>query len=107
MTTKIDKMMTLDEFEENYLRNHPHEIDAYLKLTFEELAKDKDLNTALATLRVIAKVKGMGETAKQIGMTRQGLQKALSPNGNPTLSTFRNILESFGYRLSVEKIVGE
>ena len=107
MNKRINEMATLDEVEETYLRNHPQEIDAYLKLTFEELAKDKDLNTALATLRVIAKVKGMGETAKQIGMTRQGLQKALSPNGNPTLSTFHKILESFGYRLSVEKIAGE
>lgn len=100
-------MATLDDVEETYLRNHPHKIDAYLKLTFEELAKDGDLNIALATLRVIVKVKGMGETAKQIGITRQGLQKALSPSGNPTVSTFRKILETLGYRLSVEKIAGE
>lgn len=107
MNKRIADMATLDDVEETYLRNHPHEIDAYLKLTFEELAKDGDLNIALATLRVIVKVKGMGETAAQIGMTRQGLQKALSPKGNPTVNTFNKVLNSFGYRLSVEKLAGE
>ena len=107
MKERMKKMVTLDEFEERYLRNHPHEIDSYLKFIFEALAEDGDVKATLATLRVIAKVKGMGETAKQIGMTRQGLQKALSPNGNPTIDTFNKVLNSFGYRLSVEKIAGQ
>lgn len=107
MNKRIDEMATLDEVEETYLRNHPQEIDAYLKLTFDDLLNSDDHKAALASLRIIAKVKGISETAKQIGMTRQGLQKALSPDGNPTLSTFRNIIESFGYRLKVEKIAGE
>lgn len=98
---------TLDDVEERYLREHPDAVDTYLEMTFEEFAKDADISVLLATLRVIVKVKGMGETAEHIGMSRQGLQKALSPRGNPTVSTFNKVLNSFGYRLSVEKLAGE
>lgn len=104
---KYKNFATLDEVEERYLLSNPKQIDAYLELLFEALAEDGDVKATLASLRIIAKVKGMGETAKQIGMTRQGLQKALSPNGNPTIDTFNKVLNSFGYRLSVEKIAGQ
>jgi len=101
---KYKSFATLDEVEERYLLSNPNQIDVYLEHIFEELAANGDVKATLASLRNIAKVKGMGETAKQIGMTRQGLQKALSPNGNPTIATFNKVLNSFGYRLSIAKI---
>lgn len=104
---KYKNFATLDEVEERYLLSNPKQIDAYLEHLFEELAEDGDVKATLASLRVIAKVKGMSETAKQIGMTRQGLQKALSPKGNPSIATFSKVLSSFGYRLKVEKVAGE
>ena len=104
---KYKNYATLAQVEERYLRDHPEQIDEYLAGLFEAFSQDGDLKASLASLRVIVKVKGMSETADQIGMTRQGLQKALSPKGNPTVSTFNKVLNSFGYRLSVEKLAGE
>lgn len=104
---KYKNYATLDQVEERYLREHPEQIDEYLDGLFEEFSEDGDLQATLASLRLIVKVKGISETAEHIGMSRQGLQKALSPKGNPTVSTFNKVLNSFGYRLSVEKLAGE
>ncbi len=61
--------------------NHPEELDDYLAEIFDEYASDGDSASLLASLRVIAKVKGITTIAKETGMTRQGLQKALSSKG--------------------------
>ncbi len=95
---------TLDNVEEGYFREHPHEIDSYVSEIFSEYANDGDSGALLASLRIIAKVKGISELAKQTGMTRQGLQKALSSKGNPRLDNVNSIMGALGYRLTPEKI---
>ncbi|WP_416212030.1 DNA-binding protein [Nostoc sp. ChiVER01] len=72
------KFRTLDEFEEEYLRKHPEEIDDYLTEIFQEYAEDNDSGALLASLRVVARVRGISEIAEQTGMTRRGLQKAFN-----------------------------
>ncbi|MGB3636911.1 MAG: hypothetical protein WBA39_04875 [Rivularia sp. (in: cyanobacteria)] len=74
------KFRTLDEFEEEYFIEHPEEIDDYFTEIFQEYALDNDSGALLASLRIIARVRGISETAEQVGMTRRGLQKALSIN---------------------------
>jgi probable addiction module antidote protein len=95
---------TLDNLEESYFRDHPQEIDSYVAEIFSEYATDGDSSALLASLRVIAKVKGITQLAKQTGMTRQGLQKALSSKGNPRLDNVNSIMSALGYRLTAEKI---
>jgi probable addiction module antidote protein len=95
---------TLDNLEESYFRDHPKEIDSYVSEIFSEYASDGDSAALLASLRIIAKVKGITELAKQTGMTRQGLQKALSSKGNPRLDNVNSIMGALGYRLTAEKI---
>jgi HTH-type transcriptional regulator/antitoxin HigA len=95
---------TLDNVEEGYFREHPQEIDSYGSEIFSEYANDGDSGALLASLRIIAKVKGISELAKQTGMTRQGLQKALSSKGNPRLDNVNSIMGALGYRLTPEKI---
>ncbi|MEH2048805.1 MULTISPECIES: hypothetical protein [unclassified Nostoc] len=48
------KFKTLDEFEEEYCRKHPEEIDDYLTEIFQEYAEDNDYGALLASLRVVA-----------------------------------------------------
>ncbi len=95
---------TLDSVEEDYFRQHPHEVDAYLSEIFDEYAQDGDSASLLASLRVIAKVKGISALAVETGMTRQGLQKALSSRGNPRFDNINAIIRALGYRLTPEKI---
>lgn len=98
------KYRTLDNIEEDYFRKHPREVDSYLAEMFDEYAKDGDSSALLASLRIIAKVKGISALAEQTGMTRQGLQKALSSKGNPRLDNISSIMHALGYRLTPKRL---
>lgn len=102
MTDK--KYRSLDEVETEYFRNNPNEIEAYIGEIFEEYAELGDTAALLSSLRVIAKVKGLTNIARQIGLTRQGLQKALSSKGNPRLENINSIMQAIGYQLMPKKI---
>lgn len=95
---------TLDDIEEQYFRDHPDEIEPYLSEIFEEYAQDGNSAALLASLRVIARVKGVSSLAEETGMTRQGLQKALSEKGNPRLDNINSIMHAMGYRLMPSKM---
>ncbi len=98
------KYKTLDAVEAAYFHNHPEEVDAYIQDIFEEYAQTRDASALLASLRVIAKVKGLSDIAAHIGVTRQGLQKALSAKGNPRFENINAIMNAFGYQLMPQKI---
>ena len=67
-------------------------------------SEDNDTGALLAGLRVIARVRGVGDMADRVGMTRQGLQKALSDEGNPRFSNITSIVQAMGYRLVPQKL---
>jgi HTH-type transcriptional regulator / antitoxin HigA len=98
------KMRTLDEFSEEYFRDHPEEIDDYLTEIFQDFAEDNDTGVLLASLRIIARVHGVSDMAAQIGMSRQGIQKALSDDGNPRLGNVTSIMKAMGYCLIPQKL---
>lgn len=95
---------TFGEIEEEYLRHHPEEIDDYITIIFEEYARDHDTGALLASLRRISRVKGVTTTAEAAGMTRKGLQKALSEKGNPKFENINAIMHAMGYRLIPQKL---
>ncbi len=98
------KLQTFGNYEEEYFRKHPEEIDSYLKTIFEEWAKDGDTGALLASLRTISRVKGVSALAEETGMSRQGIQHALSEKGNPRLESINAIMHAMGYRLIPEKL---
>ena len=98
------KFRTLDELEADYFWKHPDEIDSYVNEIFEEYAVDGNSTALLASLRIIAQVKGITALASETGMTRQGIQKALSSKGNPRLDNINSIMQALGYRLAPQKI---
>ena len=63
-------------------------------------AKEGTPEDLLRAINAVARARGMTETVKEAGITREGLYKALSPNGNPTFSTVWNILHAIGYTLT-------
>lgn len=69
----------------------------YLAAAFE----DGDTQLIKAALSDVARARGMSEIAKQAGLSRQGIYKALSDEGNPSLETLSSILKTFGAKLSV------
>jgi len=95
---------TLDDIESDYFSKHPDEIDVYIDEIFDEYAQTADTAALLASLRTIVKVKGITDIASQIGITRQGLQKALSSKGNPRLENINAIMQAIGYKLMPQKL---
>jgi len=61
--------------------------------------EEDDPALVAAALGDIARAKGMGELAKQTGLGRESLYKALSPEGNPELATVLKVLKALGLRL--------
>jgi len=90
---------TLEEVSVEYFTQHPDEIEAFLNEIFADYAQDGDSDVLLSALRIIARVKGISTLAEKVGMTRQGLQKALSANGNPRLDNVNAIMRAMGYQL--------
>jgi len=98
------KYRSFSEATENYYLENPEEIEDFLKITFEEYAQDNDMGALLSALRIVSRAKGISAIAKEIGITRQGLQKALSTKGNPRLESITSIMQALGYRLVPEKL---
>jgi probable addiction module antidote protein len=73
----------------------PSRISAYLEVAFE----DGDPALIAAALGDIARAKGMTQIAAQAGVTREALYKALSPTGDPRLSTFLGVMKALGIKL--------
>ncbi len=97
-------LRTLDTVEADYLRDHPDEMEEYMSVIFEEYARDGNTGALLASLRTMSKVKGITTTAREAGLSRKGLQKALSEKGNPKFESINAIMHALGYRLSPRKL---
>jgi probable addiction module antidote protein len=96
---------TISEVEEEYLRKHPDEMDDYITVLFDEYAESGDAAALLSSLRIVSRVKGVSQIAEASGLSRKGVQKALSENGNPQFSSVNAILNAMGYRLAPQKLM--
>ena len=76
----------------------PEAIAAYLEGAFA----DGDPAEIADALGVVARARGMTTVAEQTGLSRQALYKALSDEGNPSLSTLLKVTRALGVRLSFQ-----
>ena len=75
----------------------PEEMAAYLDAWFEE-APDDAAGIARA-LGDVARARGMTQVARDAGLTRESLYKALSARGNPSFATILKVARALGVRL--------
>lgn len=75
----------------------PEEMAAYLDAWFEE-APD-DASGIARALGDIARAKGMSQVAKDAGLSRESLYRALSADGNPSFATVLKVARALGVRL--------
>ncbi|MCW5696636.1 MAG: putative addiction module antidote protein [Bauldia sp.] len=87
-TTRWDAAESLDT---------PEAIAAYLEAVFE----DGDPQVVARALGDIARAKGISKIARDTGLTRAGLYRALSADGDPRLTTFIGVLKSLGLTVTV------
>ncbi len=68
---------------------------AYLEAALE----DGESTLVAVALGDIARAKGMSQIARETGLGRESLYKALSPDGNPEFSTILKVVRALGLRL--------
>lgn len=74
------------------------DMTAYLEAAIE----DGDPAVISAAIGDIAKAKGMSQIARETGLGRESLYKALSPGGNPEFATILKVVRALGLKLHVE-----
>lgn len=82
--------------------NNDQDMIAFLEAAFEE----GDASLIAAVLGDIARAKGMTQIAKETGLGRESLYKALSPEGNPEFSTILKVVGALGMKLHATTVVG-
>jgi probable addiction module antidote protein len=78
----------------------PQEMAAYLDAWLEE-APDDAVGIARA-LGDIARAKGMTQVAKDAGLSRESLYRALSADGNPSFATVLKVARALGVKLHAQ-----
>jgi probable addiction module antidote protein len=81
------------------LREDPAEAAAYLDAALEAGDRPAFL---LAIRNVIDAMGGMSQMARDSGLNRENLYRALSAQGNPELNSLEKLLKCLGMRLAVE-----
>jgi len=97
MARKKEKFARYDVVD--YLKSE-EEIAAYLDACIEEAGDDAAY--IAAALGDIARARGMVQMAKDTGISREGLYKALSAEGNPSLATVLKVVKALGLRLTTK-----
>ena len=75
----------------------PEDAAMYLKAAFES----GDTALIAAALGDVTRAQGMTGVAREAGVSREALYKALSANGDPKLSTLLGVMHALGLRLDV------
>lgn len=86
-TTKWDAAEHLDS---------PKAIAAYIDAAME----DGDPIVISAALGDVARAMGMSQIAKDTGLSRESLYRALSTDGHPEFATVAKVMKAMGLRLS-------
>jgi probable addiction module antidote protein len=76
----------------------PEDMAAYLEAALE----DGEPAVIVQALGAIARARGMSQIARDTGLGRESLYKALSPEGNPEFATVLKVVRALGLKLHAE-----
>ena len=94
MTKKI-KVSELSEFDAAEYMNSEEAVAAYLTTVLEE----DDPALLAAAIGDIARARGMSQVAKDSGIAREALYKALRPGSEPRFETISRVCAALGVRV--------
>ena len=83
----------------DYLKTE-QDIAAYLEAVMDEGGDDPAY--VARALGTVARARNMTALAREVGMSRVRLNKALSGEGNPTLSTVLKVAKALGLKVSIQ-----
>jgi probable addiction module antidote protein len=78
--------------------NNEETIAEYLSAVMEK----NDLDLLLAAVGDVAKARGMATIARDSGLGRESLYKALAPGAKPRFETVMKVLQALGLKLHAE-----
>lgn len=81
----------------------PEEMAAYLEASMEEAGGDAAF--IAKALGDIARAKGMSQVARDAGLSRESLYKALSGERSPGFDTILKVIEALGLKLHAQVLV--
>ena len=97
--TKVNKTKTVAYDVSEQLRT-PEEMAAYLDAWLVEAPEDAaGIARALGD---IARAKGMTQVARDAGLSRESLYKALGENGNPSFATILKVARALGVQFHAQ-----
>lgn len=97
-----NKLRTFEDAQIEHYKKHPKELKNYLKVALDEYQTDGDEKAFLAALSVAAKVHGgFSKLAKETGLNRENLYRALSQRSDPRFSTVMQVLGNLGFSLKI------
>ena len=99
MTKKI-KISDIPAFDAAEYLTSDEEVAAYLTTILEE----NDAALLAAALGDIARARGMTQVAKDSGITREALYKALRPGSEPRFDTVSRVCAALGVRLVAQPL---
>ena len=67
--------------------------------------EDGDPAIVARALGAVARARNMSQLARDVGMSREGLYKALSGEGNPSFATITKVMHALGLKLVPTPIV--
>jgi probable addiction module antidote protein len=94
---KKTKVKTMPWDASEHLKTN-EDMAAYLEAAIE----DGDPVVISAAIGDIARAKGMSQIARETGLGRESLYKALSPGGNPEFATILKVVRALGLKFHVE-----
>ncbi|MCF4166316.1 putative addiction module antidote protein [Zavarzinia compransoris] len=80
----------------DYLKTE-EDIAAYLEAVMEEGGDDPGY--VASALGTVARARNMAQLARDTGLSREGLYKALSGEGNPSFATILKVAKALGLRI--------
>lgn len=95
MTEKFSRWDATD-----YLKDE-EDIRLYFEACIEEDPGDGSL--VRIALGDIARARGMSQLARDSGLSRESLYKALSSDGNPEFSTIMKVIKALGLKLEIKR----
>ena len=101
---KVDavKKLGIKRFDSAEYLQDEQDVALYFQACIDEAGNDPAF--IAKSLGVIARARGMTKLAKDTGLSREGLYKALSGEGNPEFSTIWKVINALGLKLHIQTI---
>lgn len=75
--------------------------DEKIALFLEAIFEEGDPAVIAGAIGEVARARGMSQVAKDAGLSRENLYRALSEGGNPEFATILKVIRAIGYDLTV------